>query len=94
MIYHGTSVNECMREQKFSIRTGSFLSNEKIWGDIWKTTESFPEMVNEIKNIAVTQGGKLTKEILSYLQEICSFPRNSCRHCTSILGALCSKLKL
>ena len=28
----------------------------------------FLEMVNEIKNIAVTQGGKLTKEeILSYL---------------------------
>ena len=31
MIYHGTSVNECMREP-VPIRTGSFLSNEKIWG--------------------------------------------------------------
>lgn len=40
MIYHGTSVNECMREP-VPIRTGSFLSKEKIWGDIWKTTESF-----------------------------------------------------
>ena len=28
MIYHGTSVNECMREP-VPIRTGSFLSNEK-----------------------------------------------------------------
>ena len=37
----------------------------------------FLEMVNEIKNIAVTQGGKLTKEeILSYLGDM---------HCTSIL---------
>ena len=31
----------------------------------------FLEMVNEIKNIAVTQGGKLTKEeILSYLGDM------------------------
>lgn len=30
MIYHGTSVNECMKEP-VPIRTGSFLSNEKIW---------------------------------------------------------------
>ena len=34
----------------------------------------FLEMVNEIKNIAVTQGGKLTKEeILSYLGDMRAF---------------------
>lgn len=31
MIYHGTSVNECMKEP-VPIRTGSFLSNEKYGG--------------------------------------------------------------
>ena len=35
MIYHGTSVNECMKEP-VPIRTGSFLSNEKTTESFWR----------------------------------------------------------
>ena len=40
MIYHGTSVNECMKEP-VPIRTGSFLSNEKIWGKYGRLRKVF-----------------------------------------------------
>ncbi len=40
MIYHGTSVNECMREP-VPIRTGSFLSKEKIWGTYGRLRKVF-----------------------------------------------------
>lgn len=40
MIYHGTSVNECMREP-VPIRTGSLLSNEKIWGTYGRLRKVF-----------------------------------------------------
>ena len=40
MIYHGTSVNECMKEP-VPIRTGSFLSNETIWGTYGRLRKVF-----------------------------------------------------
>ena len=40
MIYHGTSVNECMREP-VPICTGSFLSTEKIWGTYGRLRKVF-----------------------------------------------------
>ena len=40
MIYHGTSVNECMKEP-VPIRTGSFQSNEKIWGTYGRLRKVF-----------------------------------------------------
>ena len=40
MIYNGTSVNECMKEP-VPIRTGSFLSNEKIWGTYGRLLKVF-----------------------------------------------------
>ena len=40
MIYHGTSVNECMKEP-VPIRPGSFLSNEKIWGTYGRLRKVF-----------------------------------------------------
>ena len=40
MIYHGTSVNECMREP-VTIRTVYFLSNEKIWGTYGRLRKVF-----------------------------------------------------
>lgn len=40
MIYHGTSVNECMKEP-VPIRIGSFLSNEKIWGTYGRLRKVF-----------------------------------------------------
>ena len=40
MVCHVTSVNESMREP-VPIRTGSFLSNEKIWGTYGRLRKVF-----------------------------------------------------
>lgn len=57
-------------ENRYLFVPGSFLSNEKIWGTYGRLRKVFGDG-HEIKNIAVTQGGKLTKEeILSYLGDM------------------------